>query len=333
MRYAQIMSTGSYVPERMMTNAEFQPLLGESVDEWLVKNVGIKERHFMSPEQVTSDLAVNAARVALARAQLEPTDLDLVIVTSDTPDYISPGTASVVQAKLGAVNAGTFDVNCACAAWVTGLDIAAKQIAVDPGYSHVLVVAAYGMSKYIDWKDKATATLFADGAGAVVLRAGDEPGFMASKLIAAGEYHDALGIYVGGNLHPATAENLERYGPSYVKFVRKFPKAFNSDHWPVLIRDVLKKADPALTLDDIDQYYFTQLNLRTIETTMAALAQPMYKTHWVMDKWGYTGSACIPMALDDAIAQGKGPRPGDRVMFCASGGGIAMAAALFQWTE
>ncbi len=336
MRYAQSVSTGAYVPERMMTNAEFEPLLGESVDAWLVENVGIKDRHFMAADQVTSDLAVNASRVALERAGLQPTDLDLVIVATDTPDYISPGTASVVQSKLGAANAGTFDVNCACAAWVTGLDIAAKQIAVDPGYNHVLVVGAYGMSRYIDWKDKATATLFADGAGAVVLRAGEQPGFMASKLIAVGDYHDALGVYVGGTWRPATAENIAQYGPSRVKFVKKFPKTFNSDRWPVLIRDVLAKASAAsegraLTPDDIDQYYFTQLNLRTIEATMAALGQPMSKTHWIMDKWGYTGSACIPMALDDAIASGKGPRPGDLVMFCASGGGLAMAAALFRW--
>src|SRR5512142_2447180 len=174
MRYAQIISTGSYVPERMMTNADFEPLLGESVDEWLQKNVGIKERHFMAADQVTSDLAVNASHVALERAGIQASELDLVIVATDTPDYISPGTASVVQAKLGAGNAGTFDVNCACAAWVTGLDIAAKQIATDPGYNHILVVGAYGMSRYIDWRDKATATLFADGAGAVVLRAGDK---------------------------------------------------------------------------------------------------------------------------------------------------------------
>ncbi len=330
MRYAQILSTGRYVPAKVMTNAEFDQLLGEPVSDWLVQNVGIQERHFMSPQETTSDLAVNAARVALERAHIAPTDLDLIIVATDTPDYISPATASVVAAKLGAVNAGTFDVNCACAAWVTGLDIAAKNIAMDEAYRYILVVGAYGMSRYIDWKDKTTATLFADGAGAVIVGAGDAPGFLASKLIAAGEYYDALGIYVGGIARPATMENIAQYGPPYVKFVRKFPKTFNSERWPILIRDVLKKAG-GLSPDDVARYYFTQLNLRTIELVMQTLNQPLSKTHWIMNKWGYTGSACIPMALDDAIEIGKGPRPGDLVLFCGSGGGLAMAAALVKW--
>ena len=330
MRYAQILSTGRYVPERVMTNAEFDQLLGEPVSDWLVRNVGIRERHFMAADQTTSDLAVAASRRALARAGIQATDLDLIIVATDTPDYISPATASVVQAKLGAVNAGTYDVNCACAAWVTGLDIAGKTIAADDAYRHILVVGAYGMSRYIDWKDKTTATLFADGAGAVVIGAGDQPGFLAAKLIANGEYYDALGIYTGGISRPATAENVAAYGPPYVKFVRKFPKTFNSERWPILIRDVLAKAGN-ISPDAVNRYYFTQLNLRTIELVMQTLNQPLEKTHWIMDKWGYTGSACIPMALDDAIEIGKGPKPGDLVMFCGSGGGLAMAAALWRW--
>ena len=330
MRYAQILSTGRYVPERVMTNAEFDKLLGEPVGDWLVQNVGIRERHFMAPDQTTSDLAVAAARVALDRAGIKATDLDLIIVATDTPDYISPATASVVQAKLGAVNAGTYDVNCACAAWVTGLDIAGKYIAADESYRHILLVGAYGMSRYIDWKDKTTATLFADGAGAVVIGAGDQPGFLAAKLIANGEYYDALGVYTGGITRPATAENIAQYGPPYVKFVRKFPKTFNSERWPILVRDILAKAGN-LSPDDVNRYYFTQLNLRTIEFVIQTLNQPLSKTHWIMDKWGYTGSACIPMTLDDSIEIGKGPKPGDLVMFCGTGGGLAMAAALFKW--
>jgi 3-oxoacyl-[acyl-carrier-protein] synthase-3 len=336
MRSARILSTGSYVPERVVTNAEFDALLGEPVSDWLVENVGIRERHFMADDEVTSDLAVAAARKALERAGLTPEDVDLLIVGTDTPDMISPATAAAVQAKLGMREVGAFDVNCACAAWVTGLDMAAKYIASDDAYNHVLVIGAYGMSRYLNWQDKKTATLFADGAGAVVLGAGDEPGFLASKLSGAGEYYDALGIYTGGTARPASAGNIAEYGPPHVEFVRKFPKTFNSERWPILVRDVLAKAGAQLIAplqpDDVDRYYFTQLNLRTIEATMAALEQPLEKTHWIMDKWGYTGSACIPMALDDAIAQGKGPQPGDLVMFCASGGGLMMAAALFRWT-
>ncbi len=331
MRCAQIIGSGSYVPERLVTNAQLEQTLSEPLDEWLIQNVGIRERHFMADDQVTSDLAASAANAALARAGVQPNQIDLIIVASDTPDYLSPATAAVVQAKLGAPEAGAFDVNCACAGWVTGLDIAAKYLAADPAYQRILVVGAYGMSRYLDMGDKKTATLFADGAGAVVLAAGDRPGWLASKLLAVGEYHDALGIYTGGTARPATAQAIAQSGAPHVEFVRKFPKTFNSEHWPKLIRDVLARTGQDLQPNDIDHYYFTQLNLRTIEQTMAALGQPLAKTHWVMDKWGYTGSACIPMALDDAIAQGSGPRPGELVMFCASGGGMAMAASVWKW--
>jgi len=329
MAIAQIISTGRYIPERIMTNADFVPLLGEDVDEWLIENVGIRERHVMADDETTSDLIVHAARQALERARLAPTDLDLIIVATDTPDYISPATASVVQAKLGATNAGTYDINCACAAWVTALDLAARYIATDADYRHILVAGGYGMTKFLDWHDKYTATLFADGAGAVIVRAGDAPGYLAGKLVARGEYHDALGIYTGGTYRPATPEVIAQLGKPRVQFVKKFPKTFNSDNWPPLVRAVVAKA--GLTLDDIAFFLFTQLNLRTIELVMQNLGQPMRKTHWIMDKWGYLGSACIPVALDDAIERGIGPKPGDNVVFCATGGGMAMAASVFKW--
>lgn len=331
-RYAQITATGRYVPERSVDNAEIERILGEPVDEWLVKNVGIRRRHFMAPGENTSDLAVPAARQALLRAGLQATDLDLILVAGDTPDYPSPATASVVQAKLGATRAGVADVNCACASWVTALDMAARYIATDSDFRHVLVVGAYGMSRYIDWKDKATCTLFADGAGAVIVSAGDQPGFLGSKLLGRGEHYDALGIFGGGTARPSTPENLAAFGPPRVQFVKKFPRTFNSDNWPPLIRAAADKAGVAL--DDIKLYLLTQLNLRTIEQVMGHLGQPMSKAHTIMDKWGYTGSACVPMALDDAVQGGWGGRlsPGDAVLFCASGGGLAMAASVWRWT-
>lgn len=335
MRYAQIIGTGHYVPERVMTNADFDRLLGEPVGDWLEENVGIRERHLMADDQVTSDLATAAGRVALDRAGLQPSDLDRIIVATDTPDYLSPATAAVVQAKLGASRAGAFDVNSACAGWVTALDVAAKTIVTEPEERFILVIGAYGMSRFLDWTDKKTVTLFADGAGAVVVGADSRPGWLATVTAAAGEYHDALGIYTGGTYRPATAANVAAYGPPRVQFVRKFPATFNTERWPLLIERLLAKASTAtgtrLRPDDVDRYYFTQVNLHTIETTMAALGQPLAKTHWIMDRWGYTGSACIPMALADAITQGKGPEPGSLVLFCASGGGITMAASLWRW--
>jgi 3-oxoacyl-[acyl-carrier-protein] synthase-3 len=252
-----------------------------------------------------------------------------VVVASDTPDQPSPGTSSVLQHKLGARNAGTFDVNCACASFVTALDVAQKAIRSDEDLRRVLVVGAYGMSRHLDWKDKKTCTLFADGAGAVVLGAADAPGVIAAKLEAHGEYHDALGIYGGGTLHPSTPEYVAAHGQPFVKFVRKFPATFNTERWPALVRALLEKG--GVSLGEVKLLVFTQLNLRTIEATMGVLGLPMARTHWTMDRWGYTGSACIPMTLDDAVQAGKVARD-DLVLLVASGGGLAMAGALLRWT-
>ncbi len=329
-RYAQILSTGSYVPERVVTNADMDAALGEPVDQWLIDNVGIRERRMMAPGQTTSDLIVGASKKALQKAGITSADLDLIITSTDTPDYLSPSTSVVVQYKLGASKAGCYDINSACAGWVTALDQGARNLLTAPEYRYILVAGGYGMSRFLDWSDKKTVTLFADGAGAAVLGAGDRPGFLASQLQAQGEYHDALGIYTGGAFRPATPQNIETYGPPKVQFVRKFPKTFNLEYWPKLIHAALEKA--GLKVDDVDLFLFTQLNLRTIEAVMEFLGQPMEKTRWIMDKWGYTGSPCVVMALDDAIEQGRGPKPGQTVLFCASGGGITMAASVWRWT-
>jgi 3-oxoacyl-[acyl-carrier-protein] synthase-3 len=326
----QILSTGSYVPERVVTNTEVDSLIGESTNEWLIANVGIRERRWMADDQVTSDLIVMASQKALQRARVSTEDLDLIIVSTDTPDYLSPGTSAVVQAKIGARRAGCYDVNSACAGWVTALDQGARYLLTDPAMKYVLVAGGYGMSRFLDFKDKKTANLFADGAGAVVLGHGEEAGFLSSNIMAVGTFHDALGIYSGGTYRPSTPENLARYGSPKVEFVKKFPKTFNAEYWPKLMQGALDKV--GLTFDDVDHYFFTQLNLRTIEYMMDLLKQPIEKTHWIMHKWGYTGSPCVVMALDDAIAQNKGPKPGEVILFCASGGGITMAASVWRWT-
>jgi 3-oxoacyl-[acyl-carrier-protein] synthase III len=327
-RYAKILSTGRYVPAKVLPNAYFNEILGRDVDEWLVKNVGIKTRHVMAEDETTSDLCTYAAEQALARAGLDAADIDLLIVATDTPDYFSPATANVVQHKLGATRAGVFDLNCACAGWVTAVDTAARHIMTDTEINHVLVIGAYGMTRFVDYSDHYTCTLFADGAGAVVLGASAEPGFLAGRRLARGDFYDALGIYTGAVACPVTPVDVNN-GVPRVQFVRKFPATFNAENWPPLIESTAAKA--GLTLDEIDFYLFTQLNLNTIKMIMEIIGQPLNKTHWVMDKWGYTGSACIPMALDDALEQGVGPRPGDNVLFIASGGGIAMACTVWRW--
>lgn len=325
-RYARILGTGRYLPAQVRTNAELDILLGEPVDQWLVENVGIRERRLMASDEVTSDLAVHAARQAIERAGITPTDLDLIIVATDTPDYVSPGTASVVQYKLGAPRAGTFDVNAACAAWVLGVDIAARYLMTDPAYRNILVVGAYGMTRYVDWTHKRTCTLFGDGAGAVVMDAGDAPGFLGANITADGAFHDYMGVFIGGTVEVTGGEGTR---PQKLEIRKRFPPDTNNTGWPPLVRALMNKIGRSVS--DIDRIYFTQLNLRTIEAVMAELGLPMGKTHTTMEKWGYTGSACIPLALDDAITQGQGPQPGDLVVFCASGAGYTMAAAAFDW--
>ena len=324
-RYAKIISTGRYLPERVMTNAEFEPLVGD-VDAWLKENVGIAERRVVDNE-TTSDMCTAAARQALERADLDPTDIDLIILGTDTPDYISPATAPILQHKLGALNSGTFDINSACASWVAGLDVAAKQITVDIDINNVLVVGGYAMTRFLDYHDKRTCTLFGDGAGAVVMSVSDEPGYLASKLISKGQYYKSWGIYTGGAASPVNDNDLNR---PVMQFLEKFPVTFNNDNWPPIIRQTVAKAGLA-SVNEIDFFLFTQLNVNTIKDVMQQLNQPLEKTHWIMDKWGYTGASCIPMALDDALVEGKGPRTGDVVLFCATGGGFSIACAIFKW--
>lgn len=326
-RYAQIVSTGRYVPARVLTNAELDALLGEPVDQWLIENVGIRQRHLIGDDEVTSDLAVYAARQALERASVAPQDVDLLILATDTPDYISPGTSSAVQYKLGAANAGTFDVNSACAAWVIGLDMAARYIATDEAYRYILVIGAYGMTRYMDWTDKRTCTLFGDGAGAVLLRAGERPGFLGGNIKSDGSFHDYMGVFIGGTVAPTGGDGSPR---QVLEIRKRFPPDTNNKGWPPLVRALMAKIGRPVSA--IDRIYFTQLNARTIEVVMADLGLPLSKTHRVMDKWGYTGSACMPMALDDAIEQQIGPQPGELVVFCGSGAGYTMAAAAFVWT-
>ena len=304
-------------------------MVGEDVNEFVSKVLGIEERHVCADDESTADLATEAAQKALESAGVSAEDLNLIVLATDTPEYISPATSVVVQYRLGASNAGTFDVNCACAGFVTALDVASKYIIADSSYRNVLVIGAYAMSVYVDWTEKKTATIFADGAGAVVLEASeDEPGFLASKLVAEGSFHDHMGIYAGGTHMPITEEVLREGLWTKVRFAKKYPAEVNTEGWPAIVRDVLEKAE--LTIDDVALFLFTQVNLTTIKEVMKKMNLPMSRTHTIMQKWGYTGSACIPMVLDDAVREGKLKR-GDNLVMCASGGGLNMACVAFRW--
>ena len=328
MAFAKIVGTGRYVPAKIVRNQDLSRILGEDIDEFVTQVLGITERHVCAEDESTADLATFASEQALNAAGVAAEDLDLIVLATDTPEQLSPATSVVVQHRLGAKNAGTFDVNCACAGFVTALDTASKYIISDSSYKNVLVIGAYAISKYVDWKDKKTATIFADGAGAVVLQSSsDGPGFLASKLRADGSFHDHMGIYAGGTHIPVTPQVLEEGYWTKVRFHKKYPAEVNTEGWPAIVHEVLAKAE--LRLDEVKLLLFTQVNLSTIKLVMAKLELPMERTHTIMQKWGYTGSACIPMVLDDALKNGLAGR-GDNIVMCASGGGLNMACAAFR---
>jgi len=327
-RFANIVATGRYLPEREVTNdelrARFDPVVPEFVDK-MEASSGITSRWWAPDGWATSDVALPAAQAALERAGRKPEDVDLVILGTDSPDYITPATSVVLQHKLGARNAGTFDVGCACASFPTGLAIGAGMIATNPGLKTVLVVGVYLMHKLTEPNDP-MIFFYGDGAGAVVLEPGARPGFVSSASQAGGEYHRHWGIYSGGTFEPASEEAVKA-GRTRVKILDRYPPEINHEGWPRLARRVAKEGGFALS--DIDLIIFTQVRKPSIELVMADLGLPMEKTHTVMEKWGYTGSACIPMALDDAVCRGK-VRSGDLVVLIGSGVGYNQAGAAFR---
>jgi 3-oxoacyl-[acyl-carrier-protein] synthase-3 len=329
MRHATITGTGIALPSRVVTNPELAAQLGEEIQPFVSGTLGIDERRWCAPDESTADLAVTAARRALEAAGHPPESVDLLIVATDTPEYVSPATASVVHGRLGlSTHAGTFDLNAGCAGFVTALDVAWKYLAADPRYTRILVVGVYAMSRYLDPRDKKTVTIFADGAGAALVEATGAPGILASELFADGRFCDGMGIFAGGTRTPITAEVLAAGDRNRLRFVQKYPASVNEEGWPRIVRAVLARA--GATPDDVDLWLWTQVNRSTIVTVMGTLGQPMARAHTVMHKWGYTGSACLPMALHDAVEAGR-LRDGALVVLTGSGAGLAMGTVALRW--
>lgn len=327
MRQATIKGVGHYVPAKLVTNDYFNELYQKDIDTFLKEKRNIHQRYFMDESEATSDLIVPAAEKALRQASLTAKDIQLIIVATDTPDYLSPSTAAVVQYKIGAKGAGVFDINTACAGFVTALDMAAKYIKVDPQYKNILVVGAYGMSKFLDWDDYKIASMFADGAGAAVVSATQDEGILASQLYADGQYHDYMGIYAGGTFQKMSHSAIENKN-HLLSFAKKIPVETNAVQWPRLTHILLDRIKK--TPQDINHFFLTQLNIDTINSALEALDLPRERSHNVMNKFGYTGSACIPMAISDAVEQKK-LKKGDLVFMLGSGGGMSMAALAMTW--
>lgn len=326
-RYARLVSTGRYLPEIEVGNDLLRRRfahLPEFVDK-MEASSGIRKRWHAPEDWCTSDVALPAARQALERAGRAPEDVDLIILGTDSPDYITPATSVVLQHKLGAARAGTFDVGCACASFPTGLATAAGILATNRAIRTVLVVGVYLMHKLAD-PDDPMIFFYGDGAGAAVLEAGDAPGFVGAAFQADGAYARHWGLYAGGTFEPASAEAVSA-GRTRVKMVERYPPEINHVGWPTLVRRLA--GDSGFALEAIDFVIFTQVRRPSIELVMQDLGLPMEKTHTVMEEWGYTGSACIPMALDDALGKGL-VKPGMLVVMVGSGVGYNQAAVALR---
>ncbi len=323
-RYASIISTGSYVPEIERPNAAMRERFGEVIDKFEASS-GIKTRFYAPDDWVTSDLAVEAGKRALEKAGMKAEELDLIILGTDSPDYITPATSVVVQHKLGASKAGTFDVGCACASFPTGLNLAAGLIGTNPYMKNILVIGAYMMHKLSDWENDLMSFFYGDGAGAAILTASEKPGFVTSTFFADGSYHKHWGIYSGGTYEPATEESVKA-GRTKVKLITPFPPEVNHEGWPARMRELSKNGN--FDLQDVDMVIYTQVRLNSIKLVQETLGLPFEKAHYVMDRFGYTGSACLPIAFDDAVSQGK-VHSGDLVCFVGSGVGYNQAGSAF----
>lgn len=329
MRKVQICGTGMAVPDKVVPNQFFNETLGEDVDTWLKENVEIYERRWLADGDGVASLCLSAAQQAMERAQLGPGDIQLLIIATDTPEFVSPSTASVVQHHLGLSHCATFDVNTACAGFVSALDTASKYLKADEHYQNALVIGCYGMSKYLDLKDKKTVTLFADGAGAVCLQVQEtgQSDLLSALQTTKGEYYDWMGIYAGATRQPVNPELVERKD-HLLKFVKRFPTELNPEMWSSIARELCQRAK--IDVSEVKMFFMTQININSIRAMLDILELPHERAITIMHKFGYTGSAAIPMALNMAVEQELIKR-GDPILLIGSGGGLAFAGALMRY--
>jgi 3-oxoacyl-[acyl-carrier-protein] synthase-3 len=322
-RRARIIGCGSALPERVVTNAELAQKVDTS-DEWIVQRTGISVRHIAAPDERTSDLALAAARKALAMAKVEGSDLDLIVLATTTPDQTFPATAVRVQAALGMTRGAAFDIQAVCSGFVYALSIADNMIRLGQART-ALVIGAETFSRLLDWTDRGTCVLFGDGAGAVVLRAvegggsTDDPGILSTHLHSDGRHEDKL--YVdGGPSSTGTVGHVRMEGREVFK------------HAVVNLAEVVEEALAAngLSPSDIDWLVPHQANKRIIDATARKLDLPPEKVVLTVQKHANTSAASIPLALAEAVNDGR-VKPGDLVLLEAMGGGLTWGAALVRW--
>jgi len=316
--WSRIIGTGSYLPPKVVTNDDLAKQM-DTTDEWIRTRTGIRQRHIAEPSQASSDLGVEASRAALAAARVVPQEIDLIIVATATPDYIFPSTACIMQAKLGIKGCAAFDIQAVCSGFVYALAIADKLIRSGQ-HRCALIVGTEVYSRILDWKDRGTAVLFGDGAGAVVVRADSKPGIMASVLHADGSYADILSV--PGNVCSGKIVGspfLQMDGQAVFKFAVKVLDE--------VARETLALC--GLTPLDIDWLIPHQANVRILEATARKLGVDLSKLVVTVDRHGNTSAASVPLALDVAIRDGR-IKPGHKVMLQGVGGGFTWGASMVE---
>lgn len=326
-RYAHITGWGMAIPEKKLTNKDLEKMV-ETSDEWIVSRTGIRERRIASTEQSTATLAVDAALRALAVANLHPGDLDLIIVSTSSPEYIFPATACLVQDQIGAKKAGAFDLLAACTGFIYGLQLAAQMIKAE-SITNALVIGAETLSRVVNWNDRNTCILFGDGAGAFVLQASEEPGGLLTAVLRSdGSGGDLLTLPGGGSRHPASMQTIYD-GLHYIHMNGREVFRFATR---VMSEATLETVEAArLTMNDVQLIIPHQANIRIIEAAARGLGFPMERVMVNLDRYGNTSTASIPIATCEAIEQGR-LKPGDRAVFVAFGAGLTWGAALAQWS-
>ena len=318
--YSRIAGTGKYLPERVLTNFDLEKMVDTS-DEWIRTRTGIERRHIAADDQATSDLAFEAARVAIEDAGIDPGAIDLIIVGTTTPDLIFPNVATLVQERLGVPPVPAFSIEAACSGFVYALAVADQFVRTGQS-KRPLVIGAETMSRIIDWTDRETCVLFGDGAGAVVLEAAEEPGIVYSKICADGRYRDLLYASRGVSARPKDpSDSVLRMKGNEV--FRVAVKTLESIADEVLEANGLKKGE-------IDWLIPHQANIRIIQATAKRLQLPMERVVLTVREHGNTSAASVPMALDTAIRDGR-IRRGDLLLLEAFGGGFTWGANLIRY--
>lgn len=322
----KISGIGSYTPEKRLTNADLEKMVDTS-DEWITTRSGIKERRIAAPEQATSDLAYNAAKDAIDNAGVSPKELDLIILASATHDMLFPATACLVQEKLGAVNAGAFDLQIGCSGFMYAMATGAQFI-INGTFKKVLVIGADTLSRFTNWKDRNTCVLFGDGAGAVVLEPTEKgKGLISFILGSKGAGAQFLKLQAGGSRLPASAETVEKE-LHYIQMAGNEVFKFAATIMDEASRKVLEKAN--IPINEVSLVIPHQANIRIINMAAERLKLPIEKFYINVDKYGNTSCASIPLALHEAIKDGR-VKEGDILLMVGFGAGLSWASCLFRW--